>query len=101
MNPILDNGFVVSIDGERAKSFNDAGVKDDYWSYWYYSTDKWQYSPLGATYKQVHDGEVNGWQRGGSTLLLAPATFEHICPPFEPAMVSATPPPAPAISQGD
>src|SRR3990167_7533315 len=101
MNPILDNGFVVSIDGERAKSFNDAGAQDDYWSYWYVNASKWQYSPLGATYKQVHDGKLNGWKRGGSALLLVPATFEQICPPLESATVSVAPPPASAISQSN
>jgi len=101
LNPVLDNGFVVSIAGERAKSFNDIGAQDDYWSYWYIDASKWQYSPLGASYKQVHDGEVNGWQRGGSTLLLAPVTFDTICPPIESQTANITPPPPAVISQSN
>lgn len=103
MHPILDNGFVVEINDERAKSFSDAGVKDDYWSYWLVDNTKWQYSPLGATYKRVHDGEVNGWQRGGSSLLITPITFDQICPPVETAPVANTQPPAdtPVLSQAN
>lgn len=100
MIPVLDNGFVVEIDGERAKSYGDAGVKDDYWSYWYLNSGEWQYSPLGASWKQIHDGEINGWQRGGSSLLFAPISFDQICPPTESAIINDTPPPATVSSIG-
>jgi prenyltransferase beta subunit len=90
MNPVLDNGFIVELDGERAKSFNEPGASDDYWSYWNLANSQWQYARLGATYNQIHDGEIDGWQRGNSTLLLALVSFEQICPTTEATTVDNT-----------
>lgn len=79
LSPVLENGFVVSVDGERAKSSNEAGVKDDYWSYWQNGDNGWTYSRAGAQWQKARDGDVQGWQRGGSTLLLPLIKFDDIC----------------------
>jgi hypothetical protein len=80
MNPVLKEGFITTIDSEQAKSSSEPGASDDYWSYWHLAGSQWQYARLGATYNQVHDGEVDGWQKGGSNLLLASNSFGQICP---------------------
>jgi hypothetical protein len=78
-DPVLDNGFMVSINGEEAKSFNDPDSSDDYWSYWLNSNSNWQYSPVGPATKQVKDGELDGWERGDSKLRLSAIKFSNVC----------------------
>lgn len=79
LSPVLENGFMVSIDGDKAKSSTEPGVTDDYWSYWRIDNNKWSYSRAGASSQKVGDGDVQGWQRGGSTLMLPTIKFDDIC----------------------
>lgn len=80
LNPQFYNGFIFAINGESAKKYNEPGAGDDYWSYWRTtSTGNWLYASLGAKSSRVKDGEVDGWQRGGSSLLLPAVEFNNIC----------------------
>lgn len=89
--PILQNGFVVSINEEEAKSFNDFGSGNDYWSFWSNDNTGWHYSRVGGASKQVKDEEVDGWQRGGSDLRLKEVQFSNICPnQTKPALITQT-----------
>lgn len=78
--PILEDGFVVSVDGERAKSSNQSDAKNDYWFFWIDSALGWKHSPVGGTYRKVKNGELDGWQRGGGQLKLNNTQFSNICP---------------------
>lgn len=101
-NPILDRGFIVSINGDKAKSFSDLGSQNDYWSYWQMRDSGWIYSRAGATSSKVYDGSVDGWQHGGSELLLAPIKFDDICPLADiAANISDQPPTATASSNNN
>lgn len=88
LNPIAENGFITEIDGEKAKSSTDPGVKDDYWSYWQLNYGNWLYSKAGATYSKIQNGNVDGWQRGGSDLLLPSISYSNICPKQKPTAVA-------------
>lgn len=78
-SPQLENGFVIEVDGEKAKASTDAGVKEDYWSYWLIADGSWLYARAGAKWQKVGDGDVNGWQKGGTTLMLPSVKFGDIC----------------------
>lgn len=105
-NPVLDNGFVVSIDNERAKANYEAGSQYDYWSYWQFKNSTWHYSAIGAKSSKITDGAIEGWQRGTSELMLKVITFEDVCintvTPSDTAVLTApiidNPPPTPAES---
>ncbi len=38
-----------------------------YWAYFIYKDGAWQYSPVGASSRSVHDGEVDGWAWGSGS----------------------------------
>ena len=54
-----------------------------YWSYWQWSDDGWSYSPIGATVRQLSNGDVDGWSWGPGSVTSAiepPAmSFEDVC----------------------
>jgi len=79
-NPVLERGFLVELDSERAKSAWEANAVNDYWSFWNLVDGSWQYSRVGVTSASVKDGEANGWQRGASTSKLPALKFSDICP---------------------
>lgn len=101
LNPILDRGFLVSINGEKAKTFDDIGSQNDYWSYWRLRDGSWIYSKASATSSKVSDGDVDGWQRGGSGLMLSTVSFNDICPPVQSSTADSTSPPAAAAASTD
>lgn len=99
LNPQFYNGFIFAINGESAKKYNEPGAGNDYWSYWRAdSIGNWIYSSLGPKSNNVRDGEVDGWQRGGSSLLLPTIKLSDICPalevqaPLSPTSEHSTPP---------
>lgn len=99
LNPQFYNGFIFAINGESAKKYNEPGAGDDYWSYWHADNiGNWLYSSLGPKNNKVNDGEVDGWQRGGSSLLLPTIKLSDICPalevqaPLSPTSEHSTPP---------
>lgn len=79
MSPVSDRGFIVEIDGEKAKSAWDSGAKDNYWSFWRLGNGSWLYSRGGASASSVKDGIADGWQIGGSELVLPVVNFSDIC----------------------
>jgi len=101
LNPILDRGFLVSINGEKAKTFDDIGSQNDYWSYWRLRDGSWIYSKASATSSKVSDDDVDGWQRGGSGLMLSTVSFNDICPPVQSSTADSTSPPAAAAASVD
>lgn len=91
-NPILDRSFLVEIDGERAKSGWDQDAANDYWSFWELLDGKWQYSKVGVVSSRAKDGQVDGWQRGGSALKLPTIQFSDVCPEIKenaPQLISS------------
>jgi len=80
LNPVLERGFLIELDGERAKSAWELDAANDYWSFWNLANGSWQYSRVGVLSSWVKDGEANGWQRGTSTLRLPAIKFSDICP---------------------
>ena len=78
VNPVLDEGFVVEIDGERTKSAWDMVPGDPYWSYWFWDNG-WHYSNLGPVYFKVKEGDIQGWEMGGGTSSLPDISFENVC----------------------
>jgi hypothetical protein len=80
LSPILDNGFLVEIGGERAKSGWGGNAYDDYWSYWQNQNGEWVYSRAGAKYSRIVDGSLWSWQRGDSNLKISDYNFFNICP---------------------
>lgn len=80
-NPKSDNGFIVEVDGEKAKSAWEQGASNNYWSFWRLNNSNWIYSRGGASASSVSDGQTDGWQVGGSDLELASIHFDEICKP--------------------
>ncbi|MFA5158749.1 MAG: hypothetical protein WC451_06235 [Patescibacteria group bacterium] len=80
LNPILDNGFLIEISEERAKSGWGGNAYDDYWSYWQNQNGSWVYSRAGAQYSKIIDGSLWGWQRGDSNLKISNYSFSLVCP---------------------
>lgn len=78
MNPVLDRGFVVEIDGERTKSAWDMVPGGSYWSYWFWDNG-WRYSNLGPAYFKVKEGEIQGWELLSGTSSLPEVLFGNIC----------------------
>jgi hypothetical protein len=56
-----------------------------YWSYWRLADDGWSYSAIGATTRQLSDGDVDGWSWGPGSVTSAiqppQMTFDEICGP--------------------
>ena len=54
-----------------------------YWSYWQAGDEGWSYSPIGATVRQLSDGEVDGWSWGPGSVTSAieprAVSFEEVC----------------------
>lgn len=103
LSPVLDRNFIVGIDGESGKAFDSAGASSFYWSYWQLdSSGKWTYSRAGATYSKIHDGAIDGWQLGDSTLKLSAANFDAVCPTVTQADTTTdSQPPAAPVNSSD
>jgi hypothetical protein len=80
-------GLICAIDGTGC-SIDDCfcrcqGVPCVYWSYWRLVDDDWSYSGVGASIRQVSNGDVDGWSWGPGSVTSAikpPAmTFEEVC----------------------
>ena len=63
-----------------------------YWAYNYLQDGQWIYSTIGASVREVHAGDVEGWAWGAGSLSLGATpplrTFDQICAPAAP---TATP----------
>lgn len=102
LSPVLDRNFIVGIDGESGNAFDSAGASSFYWSYWQLdSNSDWIYSRAGATYSKIHDGAIDGWQLGNSTLKLSVVDFDTVCPTVASGdTTNNQPPAAPVNSSG-
>jgi len=73
-----------------------------YWSYWHLKNGAWQYSNVGATIYQAHDGDVEGWVWGAGSPTSAPQppviNFNSICAPPPTSTPSSSPTPAPTAT---
>lgn len=78
-NPVVKNGFIVSIDGVGDKDSSQMSKDDLFWSYWKLKNGAWSFQNSGANYSRVNDGEVEGWEFGHGTSSLPQITFERIC----------------------
>ncbi|MBC7237429.1 MAG: hypothetical protein H5T69_16430, partial [Chloroflexi bacterium] len=59
---------ICRIDGEGCDAGNCfCQMPGSYWSYWNLADGAWQYSPLGASARQVHNGDVEGWAWGAGS----------------------------------
>ena len=90
LNPVVDRGFLVEIDGEEAKSAWEAGASSDYWSYWLFKASNWVYSVSGVQSARVVNGDINGWQKGTGGLLLQKTSFGNVCPEDDQLQKSTT-----------
>ena len=93
---------VCDIGGTGCQDPNDCfcrchGSGCEYWAYYTLEGGAWQYSAVGSSLRNVHDGDVDGWAWGsgsiGSGAKPEMRTFDEICPP--PAPLTST---APAVS---
>lgn len=102
LSPVLDRNFIVGIDGESGNAFDSAGASSFYWSYWQLNgSGNWEYSRAGATYSKIHDGAIDGWQLGNSTLKLSVVDFDTVCPTVASGdTTNNQPPAAPVNSSG-
>lgn len=78
-NPKIENGFVVSIDGEGDKSAGSLSSTDPFWSYWRWD-NTWKFYNAGAGYTKIADGNVDGWEFGRGQSTLPQISFGSICP---------------------
>ncbi|KPL23240.1 MAG: hypothetical protein AMJ93_05195 [Anaerolineae bacterium SM23_84] len=71
-----------------------------FWSYWQWRDGRWVYSEVGASQRQVRDGDIDGWVWGDGQ---SPPTAdpEQICPTdgTEASTKSAEPGPEPSAGQ--
>ena len=51
------------------------------WSYWYLQDEDWVYSSFGASNRNLHDGDVDGWHWGAPLNHPELITFDKICNP--------------------
>ena len=51
------------------------------WSYWYLQDEDWVYSSFGASNRNLHDGDVDGWHWGSPFNPPELITFDEICNP--------------------
>jgi hypothetical protein len=51
------------------------------WSYWYLQDEDWVYSSFGASNRNLHDGDVDGWHWGAPLIPPELITFDEICNP--------------------
>jgi hypothetical protein len=96
-------GTVCQVDGVGCSDGNNCwcecpGTPCRYWIYYYLSGGQWKYSGLGATARQVHDGDVEGWVWGEGQLNAGGAmpplfTFDQLCAPPPTQPPTDTPPP--------
>jgi hypothetical protein len=97
-------GATCMIDNVGCADPNDCwcqchGAGCRYWAYHTLEDGAWRYSPIGASQRKVHNGDVDGWAWGvgsaGAGAKLDPTTFDEICPP--PASAASAPAPAPTL----
>lgn len=74
------------------------GASCAYWSYWTLHDGAWRYQPLGASQRQVHDGDVDAWVWGNGRS--PPASNGSVCPTPTPSPRRAQPTPIVAMSRG-
>jgi hypothetical protein len=98
---------VCMIDGVGCADPNDCwcqchGSTCRYWAYFTLEEGNWKYSPIGASQRKVHDGDVDGWTWGVGSASSAPppgpVSFEEVCPPEEPPPTSTPQPKEPTIA---
>jgi hypothetical protein len=85
-------GLVCAIEGTGCGADNCLcqcqGDPCVYWSYWRLGDDGWDYSTVGASARQLANGDVDGWSWGPGSLTSAveppAATFEEVCAPDAP-----------------
>lgn len=81
-------GFVCQIEQDGCPA-NEClcAFPPDYWRYWLLNNNTWQFSPVGASSRQVRNGSVDGWgwSNGGNNADTRPPaiTFADICPTEE------------------
>lgn len=81
------------------------GASCAYWSYWTLHDGTWRYQPLGASQRQVHDGDVDAWVWGNGRS--PPESDGSVCraPAASPPRAQPTPtvaprPTSPAATNG-
>jgi hypothetical protein len=81
LNPVLDNGFLVELDGEKGQSgwSNQSGT--NFWYSWYSEGGAWQDVHSGVSTFILKDGQIYGWQDDISSLKIPEVTFSQVCPP--------------------
>ncbi len=55
-----------------------------YWHYWLRAADGWQFSPVGASSRQLQPGDVDGWVWTGEATPPPDLAFADICPATKP-----------------
>lgn len=68
-----------------------------YWAYFQRKSDAWQFSPVGAGSRTIHDGDTDGWSWGSGSGV-PPDEPGAICPPPAPA---PTPTPIPPTATAE
>lgn len=71
-----------------------------YWAYFAFQDGEWRYQSVGASQRQLHDGDVDGWVWGSGRTSPEPVTFGELCavaaptaPPPRPSPTAAAGPP--------
>jgi hypothetical protein len=109
---------ICKIGDEGCNNPNDcfcecSGSDCQYWAYYALEGGQWQYASAGASLREVHNGDVDGWAWGsgkaGQGAMPPLLTFEEICPPIvptvapvpptEPPLMPATQSPTPPVAQ--
>jgi len=95
---------VCALDGEGCPASDCfcecKGTPCVYWAYFLGSPEGgWVYANVGASMRQVHDGDVDAWVWGDGRQLPPPMSFEAICGGASPAPVNAQVTPEPTVTK--
>jgi len=77
------------------------GAECSYWAYYALEDGAWEYLPVGASQRRLHDGDADAWVWGAGRQ--RPETTDSVCPEAAPAPTRQPPPsggaPAPAATR--
>jgi len=95
---------VCALDGEGCPASDCfcecKGTPCGYWTYFSRSPEGgWVYAHVGASMRQVHDGDVDAWVWGNGHQLPPPMSFEAICGGASPAPVDVRETPEPTATK--
>lgn len=77
--------FVCRIGADGCPAANcTCAYPPTYWHYWLRVDEGWQFSPVGASNRQLQHGDVDGWVWTGEATPPPDLTFAEICAATEP-----------------